>query len=228
MKGIKPSVKVLCAILAVCITFFAGVSAFALSNAVNPPETPTEEKIRVQNHKQYFEEAVNKLVQEGKLTKEKADKILEYKRQKAEEFKKQTKWQNRDLQKSGKKGSLLYELKKDGIVTEAEAQAIKEKLREMKDARIADGLQGLVEKGVLNAKDLDNIKSYLVKAREERKEAFEKLKKMSPEERKQYFKECKKDRKDILTKMVEDKVITEEQAKEIRKAIPELNKAKHW
>ena len=66
----------------------------------------------------------------------------------------------------------------------------------------------------------------MLKVREERKATVEKLKSMTPEERKAYFKEHKKEREDILTKMVEDKVITKEQAEEIRKAIPDLGKSR--
>ncbi|HPW42145.1 MAG TPA: hypothetical protein PLW98_11575, partial [Bacillota bacterium] len=104
---------------------------------------------------------------------------------------------------------------------------IREKLREMKEARVADGLQGLIDKGVLTKDDINNIRSYLLKVREERKSSVEKLKSMTPEERKAYFKEHKNERKDIITKMVEDKVITKEQAEEIRKAIPELSKFRY-
>jgi membrane peptidoglycan carboxypeptidase len=149
------------------------------------------------------------------LSKEKAEKILEYKRKKADEFikgKEENKIQN-------KKGSLLKELVQERIITESEAQTIKKKLREMKDARLSDDLKGLVDRGVLSANDIDNIRNYMLKDREERKVRLEKLKSMTPEERKVYFEETKKARKDILTKMVEDKVITEEQAKEIRKVI---------
>lgn len=115
----------------------------------------------------------------------------------------------------------------EGIITEEEAGVIREKLLEMKEARFTDGLQGLVDKGVLTAKDIENIRSYMVKVREERKANIEKLKSMTPEDRKAYFKEYRKGRKDILTNMVDEKVITKEQAEEIRKALPELDKFKH-
>lgn len=227
MKSVKPSTKVLCAVLVICMTFFAGISTFAGNNTIAAPEPKAEGKENTVNHKQYLEEAVAKLVQEGKLSKEKATKILEYKQKKADESSKLTEEQKNQMKKQYKRGSLLKELRQEGIITEAEAQVIRAKLREMKEARLADGMQGLVDRGVLTPTDIDNIRSYMVKVREERKEKLEKLKSMTPEERKEYFKESKKDRKDILTKMVEDNVITEEQAKEIRKAVPELNESRH-
>ena len=116
------------------------------------------------------------------------------------------------------------ELIQEKIITEAEAQIIKDKLREMRDTRLNEGLQSLVERGVLTSKDIDNIRSYMLKMREERQENIDKLKSMTPEQKEEYFKEYKRSRKDILDKMIDDKVITKKQAEEIRKAIPELNK----
>ena len=216
MKGVKPSVRALCSVLSVCIIFFAGIAAFADNN------TPSAVK-----SKHYLEEAVEKMVQEGSLTREKADKILEYKQKRNDELKQLPLEQRAQMKKQGGRGSLLKALVQEGIITEEEAKAIREKLREMKEARVADGLQSLIDKGVLTKDDINNIRSYLLKVREERKASIEKLKSMTPEERKAYFKEYKNERKDIITKMVEDKVITKEQAEEIRKAIPELSRFRH-
>ena len=226
MKEVKPSMKALCAVLVICMAFFAGISTFAENEGIASPDQGKDNKVYIVGNKQYLEEAVIKLVQEGRLTREKAARILEYKEKKTDELYKLTKEQKKQIKKQGKKVSLLSELKKEGIITEAEAQMIRAKLREMKDERLGNGLQSLVDKGVLTAKDIDNIRSYMLKVREERKANMEKLKSMTPQERKEFFKESKKDRKDVIDKMVEDKVITKEQAKEIRKAIPELNKSR--
>ncbi|HQE66384.1 MAG TPA: hypothetical protein PLE05_06030 [Bacillota bacterium] len=211
MKGVKLSIRALCSVLSVCIIFFTGIAAFADN------DTPSAVK-----SKHYLEEAVEKMVQEGSLTREKADKILEYKQKRKDELKKLTIEERAQMKKQGGRGSLLKALVQEGIITEEEAKAIREKLLEMKEARVYDGLQGLIDKGVLTKDDINNIRSYLLKVREERKASIEKIKSMTPDERKAYFKEHKNERKDILTKMVEDKVITKEQAEEIRKAIPEL------
>lgn len=220
--------KALCTVLAICMIFFAGTATFADNNASSAPSQEKEEyKTIVIKHKHYLEEAVQKLVKEGSLTREKADKILEYKQKRKDEFKKLPIEQRKQMKKQGKRGSLLKELVQEGIITQEEANAIREKLLEMKEARFADGMQSLVDKGVLTPNDINNIRSYLLKVREERKATVEKLRSMTPEERKAYFKEHKNERKDILIKMVEDKVITKEQAEEIRKAIPELGKPKH-
>ncbi|KUO75318.1 MAG: hypothetical protein APF77_13025 [Clostridia bacterium BRH_c25] len=227
MKDINPSKRALCAVLVICMTFFTGSLAFAENNAMASSRQQTVEKMSPNNHKQFLEEAVIKLMEEGKLTKEKAEKILEYKKKKADELSKLPEQKKIQMKKQRNKGSLLKDLEQEGIITEAEAQAIRTKLYEMKEARLADGMQGLVDKGVLTTNDIEKIRSYMVKVREERKEQLEKLKTMTPEEREEYFKNAKKDRKDIITRMVEDNVITKNQAEEIKKAIPELNKSRH-
>ena len=222
MRSEKFLLRALCASLAVCLIFSAGILTFADAKAA--PAPALEKTVK---HKQFLEEAVQRLVEEGSLTKEKADKIIEYKQKRKEEQKNQHSEHRDHLIDKGKRGSLIKELVQEAIITEEEANAIREKLREMKEERFADGLQGLIDKGVLTAKDIDNIRSYMLKIREERKATIEKLKSMNPEERKAYFKEYRKGQKDILIKMVEDKVITKDQAEEIRKALPEMNRLRH-
>jgi len=217
--------NIICGALIGSMSFLAGVAAIAENNITTDNNKENIIKVNADNHKEYLKDAVVKLVEEGRLSKEKADKIIEYKEKRAEEFKKLTKEQKQLLRKEGKRSSLLMELIQEKIITEAEAQIIKDKLREMRDTRLNEGLQSLVERGILTSKDIDNIRSYMLKMREERKENIDKLKSMTPEQKEEYFKEYKRSRKDILDKMIDDKVITKKQAEEIRKAIPELNKA---
>jgi superfamily II DNA helicase RecQ len=219
MTNKKPSRSIICAVLLICITIFSGLSTFAQENS--PSDSAV---LNTLGNKKYLEEAVIKLMEEGKLSREKVEKILEYKKKRESELSKLTKDQKIGSKDQRKKGSLLRDLIHDGIITEAEAQTIKSKLKEMKEARLDGGLQGLVDQGVLSGKDIDNIRDYMVKVREERKAQIEKLRTMTPEERKVYFEKSKKERKDIITRMVEDKVITEKQGEEIKKAIPELSK----
>lgn len=209
------------------MSIFPGISIIAESVITLDSNTETIIKVNADNHKQYLKDAVVKLVQEGKLSKEKAERILEYKQKKADEFKKLAKDQEHLMKKEGNRSSLLKELIQEGIITEAEAKIIRSKLHEMKESRITDGMKDLVERGVLTPNDIDNIRSYMIKNREERKANIEKLKSMTSEERSEYFKESKMKRKNIIDRMVEDKIITEKQAEEIKKAIPELTRYRH-
>lgn len=226
MTNKKPSISSILTVLLICATVFSGFSAFAETDITSDPTLCNAAGITVHDNKHYLEEAVIKLMEEGKLSKEKVEKILEYKKKRANELNKLTKENKNQIKNQRKKGSLLRDLIQDGIITEAEAQTIKSKLKEMKEARLEGGLQDLVDRGVLSGEDINNIRSYMVKVREERKDQIEKLRTMTPEERKAYFESNKNGRKDIINRMVEDKVITEKQAEEIKKAIPELSKSK--
>jgi hypothetical protein len=214
--------NVLCVTLLICMTFSAGITALA-DQSTAAADSKQVQNLVSSDGKQYLEDAVAKLVQEGKLSKEKANRILEYKQKMTEKLSRLTKEQKHMAKKEGKHYSMLGMLVNDRVITEVEANAIKAKLREMKDERLVDGMQGLVDKGVLTPKDIDNMRSYMLKERAERKAKIDKLKSMTPEERKAFFKSTKAERKDILTRMVEDKVITEKQAEEIKKAAPELS-----
>jgi len=223
---IKRSRLSIIAVFLICTAVLSGIPTFAQNAPASGRVLSVSAGVTAGDNKHYLEEAVIKLMEEGKLSKEKAEKILEYKKKKLNESNKQNKMNKGQLDKQRKKGSLLRDLVHDGIITEAEGETIKAKLKEMKEARLQGGLQQLVDKGVLSGQDIDNIRSYMLKEREERKAQMEKLRTMTPEERKAYFESAKKDRKDIISKMVEDKVITEKQAEEIRKAVPELDRSK--
>lgn len=92
--------------------------------------------------------------------------------------------------------------------------------------KFSKALDTLVERKVITKDKAEEIRSYLVKHKEERKEIHDKIKSMTEEERKEFFKSNKKEGKGIIEKMIEDGVITKEQANELRKALKECeNKA---
>lgn len=210
-----------------CAVILSGVPLYAADEMASDEAMAASAGFTLIDGKHYLEEAVLKLMEEGKLSKDKVEKILQYKKKRLEELSKQDKMSKEQLKKQRKKGSLLRDLIHDGILTEAEGEVIKTKLKEMKEARLQGGLQQLVDKGVLSDQDISNIRSYMLKIREERSSQMEKLRTMTPQERKAYFDSEKKNRKDILERMVEDKVLTLKQAEEIRKVVPELDREKY-
>src|SRR5690606_19106542 len=112
-----------------------------------------------------------------------------------------------------------------GAVSFAEVPA-ENKPEAPKEDRITKGLNTLIEKGVIKAEDAERIRDYLKTDREEKKKIFEQMKDMNEEERKEFIKNYRKDKVNVWDKMVKDKVITEEQADEIRKIMPH-HKHKH-
>lgn len=216
--------NIICIVLAGCMTFFSGLTTFAASNAIDGKAEKINFVQRISKQKHYLEDAINKLVEEGKITKEKADKIIEYKKKRVEEFKKLPMEKKQQSREPWQKKGLLDSMQEDGIITSEDANAIRAKIREIREARFSGAINELVSKGVLTKDDVSNIESYLIKVRDEKKAEYEKLKDMNEEQRKEYFRKVKKDRKDIITRMVEEKVITKKQAEELRKALPELTK----
>ncbi|MPN21261.1 hypothetical protein SDC9_168640 [bioreactor metagenome] len=150
-------------------------------------------------------------MEERTITREKADKIMQYIEQRKARIK-------------SKRMGLLEELKKEGIITDAEADKIREKRSQIHEEKISKDLDGLVEKGIIKSRDVEKIKDYLKIEREGRRKMFEQLKGMTEEQKKEFFQNYKKSRKDVVQKMVDDKIITKEQAEEIRKIMPQHNK----
>lgn len=90
-----------------------------------------------------------------------------------------------------------------------------------REGKFSKALDTMVERKVITKDKAEEIKSYLVKHKEERKEIHDKIKSMTEEERKEFFRSNKKKRKGIIEKMIEDGVITKEQGTELRKALKE-------
>lgn len=89
-----------------------------------------------------------------------------------------------------------------------------------KEDRITKGLNTLIEKGVIKAEDAARIRDYLKADREEKRKVFDQMKGMNEEQRKEFIQNYRKDKVNVWDKMVEDKVITKEQAEEIRNIMP--------
>lgn len=95
-----------------------------------------------------------------------------------------------------------------------------------KEDRFTKGLESLIEKGVITSEELVKIKDYLKSERAEKRKIFEQMKDMNEEQRKEFIQDYRKNKIDIVDKMVQDKVITKEQAEEIRKIMPRYRKHK--
>lgn len=68
------------------------------------------------------------------------------------------------------------------------------------------------------------IKEYLQKDREEKRKVFDEAKGLKEEERKEFIRNYRKNRINVFDKMVEDKVINEEQAKTIKELMHKYKK----
>jgi polyhydroxyalkanoate synthesis regulator phasin len=170
-----------------------------------------------------FKAVIDKLVEEGKLSREKAEQIEKFMQQKKEEQKNAKPEEKVDLRKGHKYG-LVYDLVNSKIINDAEAEIIRGKFREIKEANMNEKLAAMVQKGTITQAQADKVKVYFEKVRKERVEIHKKLQNMTEEQRNAYFKEHKKD--NFMDKLVEDGVLTKEQVQELRSSFKEGHKGK--
>lgn len=86
-------------------------------------------------------------------------------------------------------------------------------------------LDSLVKAGTITQKQADTIKDYLTKKQNEMKAEFDKIKNMTETEREAYFKANKpKEKMNFLKDLVDQKVITQEQADAIEKTMPKMQR----
>lgn len=215
------SILICSMILASGLTVFAGEdtltdhmnSATLAQNTMNPT-------VMVHRHGG-FKAAVEELVKEGKLSREKAVEIEKFLEQRKEENKSSNASERQNTDKGCKYG-LIKDLVDAKIINDGEAEAIRSKIREIKEQAFNERLVNLTKKGIITKDQADQVKIYFDKARQERKEKFKNLQDMTDAQRKAFFKEYKEN--NPMVKLVEDGVITKEQAEELSKALREGHK----
>lgn len=90
---------------------------------------------------------------------------------------------------------------------------------------MTETLASLVKAGTITQEQSDKINEYLTAKQTARKAEADKIKNMTAEERKAYFEANKPNQKvDFLKDLVDQKVITQDQADAIKKAMPKMNK----
>ncbi|HYE09318.1 MAG TPA: hypothetical protein VEF53_03970 [Patescibacteria group bacterium] len=222
--------KIMCSLLVCSMVFASGIPVFAENSSelvdnmksatlVKNAPSPT-----VAGHKhEGFKAVIDKLVEEGKLSREKADQIDKFIQQKKEEQKNQQDSSKRSFNKGHKYG-LVKDLVDAKIINETEAEAIRNKFKEIKEAALNEKLTSMVQKGTITQAQADKVKVYFENARKEKEEMRNKLENMTEEQRKAFFKEYKKN--NVMNKLVEDGVLTKEQVQELRKLYREGHKNK--
>lgn len=158
-------------------------------------------------------ESLKELVKEGVLSKEKADKVLQYVNENS----------NNSSNDNKKHRKIFDEMVERKIITEKEAEAIRErkadKKFQLKKERITKALNDLVKDKTINEEQSNKFIEKLEKSNMERKELHKKLRNMTEEERKEYFRKNKIKGKSIIEEMINENIITKEQGESIRKAI---------
>lgn len=162
--------------------------------------------------KEEFESLLDELVDDGTLTSTQIDSIKTL----AEENK-------------GKRINLFNELINQGTLTEEEVDAINEKLHKKRESQNQERFQSildkLVEEEIITEDCATEILDFISEKAEERKIEIEKIKDMTKEERKAYFEENKPEKSNLAESLVNEEIITQEQADELIKLLPKYGKS---
>lgn len=122
------------------------------------------------------------------------------------------------------KGNLFYELVQENILTQEKSDLLKEKMHEkrqsIKDLKLKENLSELVSKGTITKDQSDKIISSIKESQNASKINFEKMKNMTQEERREYMKNIKDNHVRPIKALMDDGVITEDQAKALKKISP--------
>ncbi len=124
----------------------------------------------------------------------------------------------------------LKNLVDEGTITEDQAQSIRDKMRSLADQQMQQqwhqGLATLVAKGSITEEQSGQILTFLESNNQKMSNLSEKLKDMNPEQRAQYLKESI-NTKDAISQMVEQGMITQQQADAVREVIPSFMRTVH-
>lgn len=179
--------------------------------------------------------ALDKLVKDKTITQEQEDRIIEYMNEKKEKreaekekMKSMTEAERKEYlsTRPRNKSGFLKDLVDGGVITKAQASAIKKALpaRHHKGhgkslEQINGELNKLVQSQTITKDQEDKIMDYLSKRKADRKAEIDKIKNMTEEERTEYFKTRPKENQDFFKELVDNKIIDENQAEAIKKAI---------
>jgi len=188
------------------------------------------------------------LVSKGILTQEQADQIKTYCQTQAEQRKAEMEADREKVkamteaerqayfeQKRGQRPDLLAELVSQGIISQEQADQMKAAMPQPgkgegfgKERGRKGGFPGfaqLVSKGILTQEQADQIKTYCQTQAEQRKAEMEadreKVKAMTEAERQAYFEQKRGQRPDLLAELVSQGIISQEQADQMKAAMPQ-------
>ena len=227
-----------------CLVVGSGMSAFAAE--VN--NTGLDVEARHEEAAERFEDLLDSLVEDGELDEDTVDSILSYVEEKeAEKEEKKLereeadverperpegKGQKRDRGKGPKGNNILEDLVEEEIITEEEAEVIKEAGEELKATEIAEKfdeiLESLIDEGTIDEDEKDEIVAFFEEKEEEKEAERETVEAMTEEERMEYFEEKREEGKgnDVISEMVEEEIISEEQAEALKELMPKHHGSK--
>lgn len=202
-------------------------------------EKVKDNKVNVEQKAEKLETMLVELVDAGVITQNDSDDIIDYAKQMYEEREQERKEElekiknmtkeeakeyiaeKKEARNPAEKKGIFEQMVEDGEMSQDTLDSIKAYHQEKMEERIKNDLQGLVDDGTLSEDDVDTLIEYMHENKDERKEEMEKVKEMTPEERKAYFEEKREsgEKIGIFEEMVEDEVLTQEQADAVKELL---------
>lgn len=227
------SFKLKCLITLMIICILAAAStAFAKSNVkikdnnsiaagITNIKLPNSEKRA--KMKQLIDETLKEALTSNKITKDEYDKINAFINEQKNNKNKENDRAPKDKKERTGKHGFFQKLVDSKIVTQEKADMLDQlmfaKVEKQRNQEIEDGLNSLVNNKVITKDQADKVEKSIMNAREQRKADREKMRNMTDDERDAYIKSIKNTRVKPIQSLVDSKVITEKQAKEIKKAL---------
>ena len=177
-----------------------------------------------------MQSVLNSLVASNQLTQAQADQIMARqqqlqteRQQQREQMKDKTPAEREAVreQKQAGRVNLLAQLVNEGVITQEQVDAIQaarqEQRKTSQQERVGSALSGLVEKQVITNDQAAAVQNKLSEMQRDRQAEMEKLRDMTPEQRRAYMKENQP--ANPLADLVAAGVLTQEQADQIQKAM---------
>jgi Tfp pilus assembly protein PilP len=201
------------------------------------------QRVMMVNPSQDWSVQLKELVAAGTITQSSADKIQTYiaeqqtaAKAEMDKVKSMTEAERKAYFESKKsditqKHDLLSTLVEKGIITQTEADTIKAAHQANRDAQRVEqqaqqqenrisALNKLVESNVITAAQVTKINEFISTKQAAREAEMEKVKAMTQEERTAYLKNNVENKTNMLSQLVTDNVLTQEQADAIQKVLP--------
>ena len=217
--------KIITAVIAGSLLFSSSVLAYS-------PDTARAAHKFTARHKLFKGPDLQSFVDEKIITQEQAKKIetflekrKEEKKAELDKLKKLSKEEREDYLKEHYKTrpDIFGDLVSSKIITQDQANKIKESISRRMDDKLQAVLKNEVSKGTINQEQLDKINQFIVKKKEEIRLQREKIKALPDAERKAYWEATKETRTDFLTELVDEGIITEQQRDALSKSLPMLS-----
>jgi hypothetical protein len=204
-------------------------------NLSNNREDDTKENTKHHSKKEYLRNRLDKLVESKTITKEQEEKIIDHiekkhkeRKEEIEKLKSMNEQQRNEYfnqVKANTKGGFFQELIDEKVINEKQAEEIKKVMHKnhkhkFNEKKLKSKLDEHVKAGIISKNEEDKIIAYTKEKVKYRKAQGEKIKKMTPGERRVYFLQKELEpKKGFFKDLVDQGILSQEKADALKKAM---------